>query len=417
MALGVRLTDSTIPKLPSSKISSGITCDRRKPKVPDPSYRLLMRGDVFMWRVPFLRPTLPTLAEYAQYIDAIDQSHVYSNFGRLTRELESKLTHLLWRNDGAVATVNNATVGLILSIRALMRGGHYAVMPSFTFAATPAAAMWCGLEPYFVDVDPHSWCLDVGKLGAAVAELGSNVAAVIPYATFGTPLDLTPYKDLVERGVPVVVDAAASLGTFTDAGHFGQNFPGALVFSMHATKPFGIGEGGLVYSADRTVAATVHRLSNFGLDENRSAQYLGLNGKLSEYAAARALAVLLAYEAHDAARRQLVRAYTHAIERFDLLHRGWQFQIPAEHQAVQFLPCLVPPHIDRAEVVEALRRQGVQARSYFHPACHQQPAFAAFANSGLPVTNTLANRVLSLPLWEGMTSDDISMIVECLAGL
>ena len=105
-------------------------------------------------------------------------------------------------------------------------------------------------------------------------------------------MDLTAYQSWHEHGVPVVVDAAASFGATAAGGHFGKNFPGAVVFSFHATKAFGIGEGGLVYSRDTDLISRIRQAANFGFSETRECVLTGLNGKLSEYAAAIALATL-----------------------------------------------------------------------------------------------------------------------------
>ena len=86
--------------------------------------------------------------------------------------------------------------------------------------------------------------------------------------------------------MPVVVDAAASLGTFDAHGRgFGSGFAGSVVFSMHATKSFAVGEAGLIYSADPDRIARLRAMSSFGFGEPRTATMPGLNGKLSEVSA------------------------------------------------------------------------------------------------------------------------------------
>ena len=109
----------------------------------------------------------------------------------------------------------------------------------------------------------------------------------MPYATFGYPIDLEHYKKLAAQlGVPVVADAAASLGTFDEHGHgFGSGFNGSVVYSMHATKSFAVGEAGLIYNADPDRIAKLRAMCNFGFGEPRTATMVGLNGKLSEVGA------------------------------------------------------------------------------------------------------------------------------------
>lgn len=368
--------------------------------------------------IPFLRPSLPRAHELLPYLEEIDRTHVYSNFGPLNQRFESRVLAEYFDGRGAVVTVNNATIGLMTALRMCLRpGARYALMPSFTFAATPLAALWCGLEPYFIDVRPDDWCLNEQIVTQTLQDLGEQVAAVVPYACFGSALNLEFYADLHRRGVPVVVDAAASFGATTAARRFGLGFPGAIVFSFHATKSFGIGEGGLVYSGDAGFVAQVRRAINFGFDDNRACSLPGLNGKLSEYSAAMALAVLDTFPDKCRMRHQIEDGYTAAFAAHGLAAAGWTLQRRTGQVAMQFMPIATPDRPGNAAAVEALRRAGIQARTYFAPACHQQQQFAHCPSTPLPVTERLARTILSLPLWEGMATDDIERIVQELAAL
>ena len=138
-------------------------------------------------------------------------------------------------------------------------------MPSFTFPATPLAAIWCGLEPYFIDVSLDDWCMDKTLLLDKIDELKDEVAVVVPYATFGSWMDLKEYEELERKGIPVVVDAAPWFGLMHEGIHYGQNFSGMIVYSFHATKPFGIGEGGMIYSNNEEEINQIKRMGNFDL--------------------------------------------------------------------------------------------------------------------------------------------------------
>lgn len=246
-----------------------------------------------MPKIPFLRPNLVPTEEFSGYLAGLEQNRIYSNFGPLNTRFEQRVLAEYFAGIGAVSTINNATTGLMLAISLAKRpGARYAVMPSFTFAATPLAAIWAGLKPYFVDVDPADFCLSLPELERTLNQLGDSVAVVVPYAAFGYPMDLTPYTGLVERGVPVVVDAAASFGTSFEGTSFGTSFPGSVVFSFHATKAFGIGEGGLVYSKDIQFIQRLREAANFGFGPDKIARQHGLNAKLPEISAAVALATL-----------------------------------------------------------------------------------------------------------------------------
>ncbi len=367
--------------------------------------------------IPFLKPNLVPKEKYLLYLEQIDQSHIYSNFGPLNRQFEQRVLGDLFEDDGAVATVCNATTGLMVAISLVRRPkGRYALMPSFTFSATPLAACWCGLEPYFLDISPEDWTLDNELLQAALRRLGDQVAVVVPYATFGTAIDLTLYEELHRTGVPVVLDAAPSLGTIWEKEQFGKGFPGVVVFSFHATKAFGIGEGGLVYSGDISLIERLRKATNFGFSENRETTILGLNGKLSEYGAAVALGTLEAFSAKRKQRLDIYRQYVDAFGSYGLLQKGWVVQQVRGEIPHQFFPVLCPETDFNAEVVNRMEKLGIQLRTYFSPPCHQQSLFKEFPRMNMEVTGQLAQRVLSLPLWEGMENHEIEMVVGGLVG-
>ncbi|HEU4623052.1 MAG TPA: DegT/DnrJ/EryC1/StrS family aminotransferase [Burkholderiaceae bacterium] len=371
-----------------------------------------------MIEVPFLRPRLPEAAQIAPLLARIDESRRYSNFGPLNTEFEQRAVRRFFAGQGAATTVCNATLGLMLAIRAVQRPrARYAVMPSFTFAATPLAAQWCGLEPWFVDIDPHDWCADPSAVMHAVEQLGDEVAVVVTYATFGAHLNLAPYDDLMARGIPVVVDAAPCLGTHRDEHAFAANFSGPVVFSLHATKAFAIGEGGLVYSGNSACIDRVRRLSNYGFDASRSSDDLGLNAKLSEHAAAVALCTLDTFDARMQARLALYRRYLERFESTKLFARDWHVQRLDAQVAHQFMPVLVPQTMTGADVVQRLAERGIEARSYFSPACHEQPQFASCGHDGLTHTRKVASRILSLPLWEDMNDAIVDRVVDALTTL
>jgi dTDP-4-amino-4,6-dideoxygalactose transaminase len=367
--------------------------------------------------IPFLRPRLVPLDSYAPLLRQIDASRLYSNSGPLNTRFEREVVERLFDGVGQSVTVCNATLGLMLAIRAVKRAGRFAVMPSFTFAATPLAAQWCGLEPYFVDVDPETWCLDGNKLQAALDELGDQVAVVVPYAAFGTAMDCAPYERLQRIGWPVVIDAAPGLGTRNNGQAFGLGFSGAIVYSLHATKTFGIGEGGLVYSGDSGLITTIRRLANFGFDASRSSSAQGLNAKLSEYAAAIALATLQSHAERVAIREELYQAYVAGFRREELIARGWRLQQLAGEVAHQFMPACTPCGTLNRTVVDALAGAFIEIRTYFAPACHQQAQFSSAPCGPLAVTEDLSRRIVSLPLWEDMGTGRVNRVCAGLRAI
>ncbi len=364
-------------------------------------------------RIPLIRPNPPRLSAMGDDLSEIERSGIYSNYGPVNARLEERLAASIFGN-GACVTVANATLGLMLAIKQAVGWrprGRYALMPSFTFAATAQAAMWCGLTPLLCDVDPQTWLPDAAEEAALLAQWQDEIAVIVPNATFGNCLDLERYDRLsAQWGVPVVIDAAASLGSIDAAGRaFGSRSRHPLVFSMHATKAFATAEAGLVYCTDQRLIAMLRAMGNFGFGQERAATMPGLNAKLSEVGALLALSKL----------REIEEIAGHRNALFDIyraLLSGFTFQrMTGQRTAHQFVSVLIPEHAsgDVAGVVARLAQSGIGSGRYFVPHLAEQPYFRENAVFGaLPVTAALSARVVSLPMSDFMTRRDVEEVCD-----
>jgi dTDP-4-amino-4,6-dideoxygalactose transaminase len=367
-------------------------------------------------KIPLIRPAPPQLSRAIAELQALELSGIFSNFGPVNTRFEQEMLGRFFGGQGACTTVCNATIGLILAIREAVgevASGQFALMPSFTFAATAHAALWCGLTPLLCDIDPRSWTSDCAAESAMLTRYQGRVAVVIPDATFGYPIDLERYKKITAQlGVPVVVDAAASLGTLDAHGlGFGSGFAGSVVFSMHATKSFAVGEGGLIYSADPDRIARLRAMSNFGFGEPRTATMAGLNAKLSEVGALLGRLRLADYDRVTMHRAALLNHYRDALPDLD-----FQLKAPGM-QAHQFVPALLPSGLSacRAAVRAELADRGITTGTYFSPHLFEQPYFRKHSVAGpMPVCDDVSRRVISLPLFDAMTHDEVDQVTESL---
>jgi dTDP-4-amino-4,6-dideoxygalactose transaminase len=306
----------------------------------------------------------------------------------------------------------------MLGLRALVgpgRGGRREVLlPSFTFAATINAVLWAGLEPVFVDVEERSWHLDPAALERALDARGTRVAAVLACSTFGVPPSQSHRRRWEESaraaGVSLLVDSAAGFGAAAEGGEILGGQGNAEVFSFHATKPFAVGEGGLVTTADEQLAARLTQLANFGFVDGVVNEDVGLNAKLPEWSAATALAVLDTYEDVLAHRRATASLMLDQLETL-----GYQRQSGASGAAWQFVPVLAPSATVRAAALEATRRADIEVRTYFSVPLHRMPTFAGVPIDGdLTCTEDLAERALSLPMANDLSSSNVDAIVSSL---
>jgi dTDP-4-amino-4,6-dideoxygalactose transaminase len=374
-------------------------------------------------KIPLVRPSPPQLSRAVTELQSLEQSGIFSNFGPVNTRFEEEMLERFFGGEGACTTVCNATIGLMLAIKDAVGeavgeqpAGQFALMPSFTFAATAHAALWCGLTPLLCDIHPTNWAADPAAESEMLARYADKIAVVMPYATFGYPIDLEYYKKLAAQlGVPVVVDAAASLGTLDEHGHgFGGGFKGSVVYSMHATKSFAVGEAGLIYSADKDRIARLRAMCNFGFGEPRTATMVGLNGKLSEVGALLGRLRLADYDSVLAHRAALFNRYRDALPEL-------QFQLRAPGtQAHQFVPALLPSGLGerRAAIRAELANQGIATGTYFSPHLMEQPYFQKVCVAGpIPVCDDVSARMMSLPLFDTMTHHDVDQVAECLHAL
>jgi dTDP-4-amino-4,6-dideoxygalactose transaminase len=364
-------------------------------------------------RIPFLRPNPPKLSRQIARLAEVERSGIFSNYGPVNSRLEERFSRALFGAEHRCVTVANATLGLMLAIKRAAgwtpRGRRYALMPSFTFAAGAHAALWCGLTPLLSDIDNETWLPSADAEAELIARYGDEIAVMVPNATFGNCLDLARYHAIsVERGIPLVVDAAAALGSLNSEGQpFGVGCPHPLVFSMHATKAFATAEGGLIYCADRQIVADIRAMGNFGFGEPRAATMPGLNSKMSEVCALLGLAKLSDYETAARHRQAIFDYYRASLPEF-------VFQkLTGQRTAHQFVSVLVPEsHSGRVdEVIEALRVRGVGAGRYFVPHLAEQPFFQQTCIAGaLPVTQKIARRIVALPVSDMLTESDVDYV-------
>jgi dTDP-4-amino-4,6-dideoxygalactose transaminase len=364
--------------------------------------------------IPLVRPAPPQLSLAIDELRSLEQSGIFSNFGPVNTQFEQQMLERFFGGEGACMTVCNATIGLMLAIKEAVGDspqGKFALMPSFTFAAAAHAALWCGLTPLLCDIHSQTWAADPAAESSMLARYAGKIAIAMPYATFGYPIDLERYHSITTQlGVPVVVDAAASLGTFDaqDRG-FGSGFSGSVVFSMHATKSFAMGEAGLIYSADKDRIARLRTMSSFGFGEPRSATMPGLNAKLSEVGALLGRLRLVDYDCITEHRATLVNRYRSRLQDLE-----FQMQAPGI-QAHQFVPVLLPRELAgrRAAIREQMANLGVATGAYFSPHLMEQPYFKKASVAGrLEVCNDVSARMISLPLFDTMTHHEVDLVTE-----
>jgi dTDP-4-amino-4,6-dideoxygalactose transaminase len=352
-------------------------------------------------RFPFIRPSLPEPDEWVPFLAPAYESGRFSNFGPVATIFESEIATRVPAR--ACVGVANATLGLTAALLALRAQGPV-VLPSFTFPGTVHAVTLAGCRPAFCEVDAETWELDPNTLSRLVAE--QKPAAVIHVRAFGLCRDLTPIEEAC-AGVPLIVDAAAAMGGSVDGARWIGGSGVCEVFSLHATKAFAIGEGGLVVGEPGLVEE-VRRVVNFSLLDS-DVMGPGLNAKLDEFAAARALAMLRRLGPALEARSAGADRYREALDAGLVLHPARPGQPPWQTYPVR----LTSPEL-RTPLVEALARYAIEARPYYTPALHRTTAFRT--DQELPVTDLLSASVLCLPVYPDASDSERNELTSSVRG-
>ena len=360
--------------------------------------------------LPFVRPATPPLERVMARLAPSYERGVLTD-GPLGRELEERVAAQLGVEH--VVAVSTCTAGLMLVLRALELEGSV-VMPSFTFSATAHAAAWNGLRPVFAECDPASFQLDPADAAARL----DGAAALLATHVFGAPCPAEQFEDLGRsHGIPVVFDAAHAQGARRRGRPVGC-LGDAEVLSMTPTKLVIAGEGGLVATSRADVAAAVRIGRDYGNPGDYDTRFVGLNARLSELHAATALESLAELD-HNLARRRAVagryRDGLRAVPGIDV-----QTVDAGDESTYKDFTVRVDEAtfgVARDGVVDALRRQGVDTRCYFWPPVHRQHAYRAVESGPLPVTDDLAGRVISLPIFPGLALDAVDAVVAILAGV
>ncbi len=318
--------------------------------------------------IKLLTPKMPTADDLLPYLRHIDQNLWYSNFGELENALRLRLED---KYKAHVVTVASCTAGLELMYRHYKSLGNVSIkLPSLTFPATIMAAKREGLWVEFEDINPETW----------------THPAV---AGFGAP------------EVGAWLDAAAAFGEQTVAPHQ------VAVFSLHATKPVGAGEGGYIVTHSKRLAEELRLQTNFGFDDGQS-KMGGTNAKLSEYHSAVALASLDAYDRE-------------AWLRLDRWYRKWLPKSVVQQKRPPGAYPIVAVKLPKAGIVERVRKlltsQGIETRRWYCPPMHlHHCVFGQGPAPDLPVTNELAATLLGLPWHLHLSEQDVIEVCAALAG-
>lgn len=354
--------------------------------------------------IPVTKSYLPPLEEYIDYLKLIWDSHQLTNHGPLVLELEQRLKKYLGVKH--LFFICNGTVALQIAIKALELRGEVITTP-FSYVATTSSIVWEGCQPVFVDIDPHSLCIDPNLIEAAITP---NTTAILATHVYGIPCAVEKIETTANKyRLKVLYDAAHTFG----GKYLGKSivsYGDASILSFHATKLFHTVEGGAIVTNNDELAHRVSYMRNFGHKGQEEFWGLGINGKNSEFHAAMGLCNLPHVPEIIAARKQVSQWY-------DELLAGSSLTRPTLPDGTEYnfayYPVLFPSEKELLKARDRLNAAQIFPRRYFYPTLNHLPYLDY---KEFPVTENVSPRVLCLPLYPELPREDVEAIVTVLIG-
>lgn len=358
-------------------------------------------------------PYLPPLEEFTPYLEEIWASKTLTNGGPYHQELEKSLARYLGVEH--LALFANGTLALVTALQALRITGEVITTP-YSFVATAHALLWNGIKPIFVDVAPDTLNLDPQRIEAAITP---QTTAIMPVHCYGRSCDVSAIQRIADNyNLRVIYDAAHAFGVQDDGGSVLRH--GDLsILSFHATKVFNTFEGGAIICPNAKTKQHIDHLKNFGFVDETTVVAPGINGKMSEFNAALGLLQLRHIDQALGRRQEIDAEYRMRLKGV----KGIRCLSSSDNSVTNhgYFPILVDDDypISRDALYQKLREHNIMGRRYFYPLISDHPMYRGLpsaSHANLPVALEASLRVICLPIFPALRSDQIHDITDIVAG-
>jgi dTDP-4-amino-4,6-dideoxygalactose transaminase len=347
-------------------------------------------------------PTLAPLEEVNELMEGIWESGIMTHNGPLVQRFEREVCEYL----GVPRMVSccNGTLALQMAIKALGRTGEIITSP-FTFIATISSIMWENCTPVFVDIDPETLNIDPKKMEEKIT---CHTVAIMPVHVFGNACEIDEIDAVAKKyGISVIYDAAHAMGV-QYKGRSIMEYGDMSCTSFHATKMLNTAEGGGVFTLNEELDAKLRRIRFFGFENHADIVEDGFNGKMTEVHAAVGIANLLYLDKALADRKAKYARYKEILGQ----NPDLQFQRITSDCNCSYFPVIFQNEEVTLRVIDTLNAINVFPRRYFYPSVNTFSKLVPYVP--MPISESIAQRVLCLPLHVRMTMEDVEMIADAV---
>lgn len=303
--------------------------------------------------------------------------------------------------------VGNGLDGLMLALKALQIGPNdEVIVPSNTYIATALAVTYVGAKLVFVEPDIRTFNIDPSKIKEAITP---NTKAIMPVHLYGQPCDMEPIMDIAKKhNLYVIEDCAQAHGAIYKGKTIGS-FGTAAGFSFYPGKNLGaLGDAGATVTNSAEVAEKVRALGNYGSDYKYHHILKGNNSRLDEMQAAFLGAKLPHLEKMNEERRRIAKKYLEGIKNSEIiLPYVIDDVIPVWH--IFAIRCQ-----RRDELESYLKENGIGTNKHYPIPMHLQECYKdlGYKKGDFPIAEEISETELSLPMYYGMTDEEIQYVIE-----
>ena len=306
--------------------------------------------------------------------------------------------------------VANGLDALLLVLKALEIGaGDEVIVPSNTFIATALAVSYTGATPVFVEPELETFNIDVTRIEAAITD---KTKAIMPVHLQGRPADMDPIMEIAKKhNLWVIEDTAQAHGTLYKGKKVGA-LGDAAGFSFYPGKNLGaLGDGGAVVTNNKEIADKVRAIGNYGSDYKYHHIYKGTNSRLDEMQAAFLRVKLPELDKWNAARVEVAKKYFEGI-------KNPKIALPLEpsEDFGHIYHVFVIRCKERDELEKYLADNGIGTVKHYPYPMHLQDCYAdlGLKQGDLPIAEEISNTVLSLPMYYGMTDEQVQYVIDVI---
>ena len=311
----------------------------------------------------------------------------------------------------------NGTDALQISLMALdLKPGDEVITPSFTFIATTEVIALLGLKPVFIDVKKDTFCMDASQIENAITD---KTKAIVPVHLYGQAADMGEIMRIADKhNLPVIEDNAQAIGSdyHTSSGDKKTGTIGQIgCTSFFPSKNLGCyGDGGAIFTNSDELAAKMRMIVNHGQSKRYYHDVVGCNSRLDSIQAAVLRIKLKELDGYINARRKVADYYDNFFAQFEGINTPVRSD-KSRHVFHQYT--LTLEGIDRDALNAFLAEKNIPSMIYYPVPAHKQEMFSSFnsAETELPVTDWLGERVLSLPIHTEMSEEQLAFICNSVA--